>query len=291
LRQAQKLKIILLLKKQQEQTKAKPPILIIPHDNIQEGGGNLPIEVPYGAAEEPALTTRNYHKDKNWPYDQDRKDDLAMQGKVQYGTQDAIKQHNDDKSKTDNQIWLQRKESKGDIEEAGTGKEDQVFSSLRDKEQRTKQWASHDFTKDVSDQDFEDDNYKNKINNIQKEYKRMDKTQKRILEKILKTAISKYIAESVCKNIMEKTPPGKTPGGKSYEDVVKGVKKSGSASNPWAVAWDMKNKSEKNKSESKLPKSSEELQEAVDNYFKEMGYEKEKKEGCSVYKKKPAAKK
>ncbi len=44
--------------------------------------------------------------------------------------------------------------------------------------------------------------------------------------------------------MQEISPPGKTSHGKSYEKVTKAIKKSGSAENPWAVAWSMKNKGE-----------------------------------------------
>jgi len=42
--------------------------------------------------------------------------------------------------------------------------------------------------------------------------------------------------------VEEVTPPGKTNSGKSYERVVKALKKKPNVKNPWAAAWSMKNK-------------------------------------------------
>jgi hypothetical protein len=41
-------------------------------------------------------------------------------------------------------------------------------------------------------------------------------------------------------NVSEVTPPG-------YEDVVLALKKDSDVDNPWAVAWSMKNKKDKQK--------------------------------------------
>ncbi len=250
---------------------------------MEEGGGTMPIDVPFGQdGRRQGMNTLSKAGELEWPYgdDPETRKLSSFPGQGIDGARGGIPQISGEDDAT--------KDRKNDLlrQEAGTGNAAFVFQANNAREERGKEWAhgkrfSDDATGDFDEEDdTQDDNYKRENRNMSSKLNK-----EKLTEAILAHEFKAFLADSIKQKILGEspTPLGQSKPVKPFGNTVKDVKKSGRNTNPWATAWNKKNK------QAKEAPSIEALTEFAEQYMKEMGFNKAApKEGCNIWKRKKA---
>lgn len=234
------------------------------------GEAGMPVGPPtdaLSAARQAPAWGRMYSKDKEWPFDDKELEPttsdlggtmkgLTFDDPEEDHTKDINVSQLDDEEDDD-----ANKNEAVTLPGASASDEGRLAKATKDQENRRDNFGQGERFDMKGDFDKDDEKKEDNYN--------MDEAKKANLKEfVARREFSKLVVSEVRKNIVEKTPPGKTKAGKPYERVVKAVKKKSPDVNPWAIAWSLKGK-QKNESPTLA-----EFKECGEQFMKDMGFEK-----------------